>query len=158
MNRAFEFVQNHPWLIAAATLLAIAAATIEWRYRKGASGAVGPVDAVRLINSGALVVDVRAADAYAAGHIIDARHIPAADLLGQADSLKKYREKPVIVCCDSGAASAGAANALKAQGFAKVVNLRGGLQAWKTENLPVVTATANANAHTRSGKHKGAHK
>ena len=57
---------------------------------------------------------------------------------GAAESLKKYRDKPVIVCCESGMRSGAAARVLKAQGFAKVVNLRGGLAAWRTENLPLV--------------------
>ena len=34
--------------------------------------------------------------------------------------------------------SGASARVLKAQGFNKVVNLRGGLQAWRAENLPLV--------------------
>jgi rhodanese-related sulfurtransferase len=34
--------------------------------------------------------------------------------------------------------SSGGAKLLRAQGFTKVVNLRGGLQAWRAENLPLV--------------------
>jgi rhodanese-related sulfurtransferase len=34
--------------------------------------------------------------------------------------------------------SGAAARVLRAQGFTKVVNLQGGLQAWRTENLPLV--------------------
>jgi rhodanese-related sulfurtransferase len=99
---------------------------------------VSPNDAIQLSNGGALLLDVREAGEYEAGHIIDARHIPAAQVGAQADSLKKYREKPVVVYCDSGFASAGAARALRAAGFSKVVTLRGGLQNWRQENLPLV--------------------
>jgi rhodanese-related sulfurtransferase len=152
MSRLFEFIQHHLLLAGAAALVAIVAVVFELRHRLSAAVAVSPSDAVRLMNSGALVIDVRAADAYAAGHIIDARHIPQAELSAQADSLKKYREKPVIVCCDSGASSAASAGVLKALGFTQVVNLRGGIAAWKTENLPLVTASAN----NKGGKTKGA--
>jgi rhodanese-related sulfurtransferase len=153
MNRLFEFIQHHPLLISGIALLTIAAIVIELRHRLSAAVAVGPTDAVRLMNTGALVVDVRAADAYATGHIIDARHIPQAELAAQSDSLKKYREKPVIVCCDSGVTSGASAGILKGLGFTKVVNLRGGLNAWKQDNLPLVIGAANTKG---GGKNKGA--
>jgi rhodanese-related sulfurtransferase len=152
MDHLLPFIQKHPLLISGIVLLAIAGIVIELRHRLSAAVAVGPTDAVRLMNSGALVIDVRAADAFALGHIIDARHIPQAELAAQADTLKKYREKPVIVCCDSGATSGSSAGILKGLGFTKVVNLRGGLSAWKQDNLPLVTASANKG----SGKNKGA--
>jgi rhodanese-related sulfurtransferase len=153
MNRLFEFIQHHPLLFSGIALVAIAAIVIELRHRLSAAVAVGPTDAVRLMNGGALVLDVRPADAYAAGHIIDARHIPQAELAAQADSLKKHREKPVIVCCDSGVTSGAAASILKGLGFTQVVNLRGGLNAWKQDNLPLVTASATPKS---GGKNKGA--
>ena len=68
------------------------------------------------------------------------------------DTLKKYKEKPVVVYCDTGTASAAAARLLKAQGFAKVVNLRGGVQAWKQDNLPLVKDPVKGNGRSQSGK------
>ena len=56
----------------------------------------------------------------------------------RAESLKKYKDKPLIVYCENGFASAAAARALKEQGFTKVATLRGGLQGWRQENLPLV--------------------
>jgi rhodanese-related sulfurtransferase len=150
MSRLIEFLQNHPVLVSIGGALTVAAIVIEFRHRLGAAAAVGPMDAVRLINAGALVIDVRPAEAFATGHIIDARHIPQTDLANQADNLKKYREKPVLLCCESGVTSGASAGVLKALGFSKVVNLRGGLAAWKQENLPVVTPTAGKGAKQKS--------
>lgn len=138
MTRLFEYITNHPFLVAAAAILLILAIVIEIRQRGRTSNSIGTNDAIRLTNKGAAVIDVRAAADYEAGHIIDARHIPAAELASRADSLKKYKEKPVIVYCDNGAASAGAARALTALGFTKVVALRGGLASWRQDNLPLV--------------------
>lgn len=153
MSRLFEFIQNHPWLSGSVVALTLAAIAIEIRHRIAGTAAIGPADAVRLINSGALVIDVRAADAYAAGHIIAARNIPQPELGAQADSLKKkHLEKPIVVCCDSGVTSGASAGVLKSLGFTKVVNLRGGLAAWKQENLPLVTETAGNKS---GGKQKG---
>jgi rhodanese-related sulfurtransferase len=142
MNRFLEYTTNHPFLVAAAAILAVLAIVIEFRHRSRGSNAVAPADAVRLTNAGALLLDVRDSQEYEAGHIIDARSVPAAELGAKAESLKKYKEKPVIVYCESGAASGAAARTLRDNGFNKVVTLRGGLQSWRQENLPLVKGAA----------------
>jgi rhodanese-related sulfurtransferase len=142
MNRLPEYISHHPFLIAAVVILAVLAIVIEIRERAKGSSLIGPGDAVRLVNGGALVLDVRDAGEYEAGHIIDARSIPAKEVAQRADSLKKYKEKPVVICCESGFASATAAKALRGLGFNKVATLRGGLRSWRQENLPLVKGTA----------------
>lgn len=148
MNRFFEYTTNHPFLVAAAAILAVLAIVFEMRQRARGSSSIGTADAVRLANSGALLVDVRDSKDYEAGHIIEARSIPAAEIASRAESLKKFKEKPVIVYCDGGFTSAGAARALRAAGFNKVVTLSGGLQGWRQENLPLVKGAAK-----KDGKH-----
>jgi rhodanese-related sulfurtransferase len=148
MNRLFEYTTNHPFLVAAAAILAVLAVVIEMRHRARGGSSVGTADAVRLANSGALLLDVRDAKDYEAGHIIEARNIPAAELASRAESLKKFKEKPVIVYCDGGFTSAGAARTLRASGFTKVVTLSGGLNSWRQENLPLVKGAAK-----KDGKH-----
>ena len=148
MNRFFEYTTNHPFLVAAAAILAVLAVMFEMRQRSRGSNSIGTADAVRLQNSGALLVDVRDSNDYEAGHIIEARHIPAAEIATRAESLKKFKEKPVIVYCDGGSASAAAARQLRASGFNKVVTLSGGLHSWRQENLPLVKGAAK-----KDGKH-----
>jgi rhodanese-related sulfurtransferase len=139
MNRLLEYTTNHPFLVAAAAILAVLVIVIEFRQRARGGSQVGPNDAIRLTNGGgALLLDVREAAEYEAGHIIDARNIPASQVAAQAEQLKKFKEKPVIVYCENGFASGAAARALRAAGFGKVVTLRGGLQHWRQENLPLV--------------------
>ena len=75
---------------------------------------------------------------FDSGHILDARHVPQEEIAQSAETLKRFKDKVVIVCCESGMRSGAAARVLQAQGFTKVVNLRGGLQAWRAENLPLV--------------------
>lgn len=148
MNRFFEYTTNHPFLVAAAAILAVIAVVIEMRQRARGGNSISTADAVRLQNSGALLVDVRDSNDYEAGHIIEARHIPAAEIASRAESLKKFKEKPVIVYCDAGSNSAGAARQLRASGFNKVVTLSGGLNSWRQENLPLVKG-----APKKDGKH-----
>jgi rhodanese-related sulfurtransferase len=142
MSRLFEYTTNHPFLVAAAAILAVLTIVIELRARARGSSLIAPADAVRLVNGGALVLDVRDANEYEAGHIIDARNVPAKEVGERAETLKKYRDKPVVICCESGFASANAAKALKALGFNKVATLRGGLRSWRQENLPLVKGGA----------------
>jgi rhodanese-related sulfurtransferase len=139
MQRIVEYTTNHPALVAATVVVAIVTIVMEMRQRAGGSASLSANDVIKLTNSGgALVLDVRDRAQFESGHIIDARHIPSAEIASRADSIKKYKDKPVVVYCDSGLTSAAAARALRAQGFAKVATLRSGLQGWKQDNLPLV--------------------
>ena len=138
MERLIEYVANHP--VLAGGTLALVLATLAYEVSRARSGgeAVGPMDAVRLMNQGALLLDVRTQAEFDSGHIRDARHLPQEQVAGAGESLKKFKDKVIVACCESGMRSGAAARALQAQGFTKVVNLKGGLQAWRAENLPLV--------------------
>ena len=142
MQRILEYLGNHPYLVAAAVLAAIVVLVYEFRARVQAFAAVSAMQAVRLINQGALVIDLRSKALYDAGHIVDARNVPAADLASQAETLKKWRDKNVIIYCDSGTSGASAARALVNLGFNKVFNLQGGLSAWLKDNMPLTKTPA----------------
>jgi rhodanese-related sulfurtransferase len=107
------------------------------------------MQAVRLMNQGALVLDLRAKESFDAGHIGDARNVPAAALESQAESLKKWRDKTVITYCDSGVSGAGAARTLAKLGFTKVFNLEGGLNAWIKDNLPLAKTATGGKASSK---------
>lgn len=135
MAEYLAFAGNHPFLIAAAVLLILVIAVSEVRRARRPWKELGPLEAVRLINAGAQLVDVRGHDAYRAGHIINARHIPLAELGDKAAKLDAG--KPVILYCDTGITSGRGAAQLAGRGFGEVYNLRGGIAAWKQENMPV---------------------
>jgi rhodanese-related sulfurtransferase len=102
------------------------------------------MQAVRLMNQGALVIDLRAKDSYDAGHIAEARNVPAATLQAEADALKKWRDKNVITYSEDGRDGAAAARTLSKLGFTKVFNLEGGLNAWLKDNLPLAKSAGAA--------------
>jgi rhodanese-related sulfurtransferase len=138
MERLLEYATRHPFLVGGTVLLAVAALVYEISRMRSGGQSVGPLDAVRLLNQGALLLDLRSKGEFDSGHVIDARHVPQEQLGQSGETLKKHRDKVVIACCESGMRSGAATRVLKAQGFTKVVNLRGGLQAWRAENLPLV--------------------
>lgn len=130
-----KFIQENILLIAVAL---VSGGMLLWPYlrRTGGGPSVNPSEATQLINrEDALVVDVREPGEYGAGHILGARNVPLSRI-GEALVAKK-KDKPVIVYCDSGNRSAKAAAALRSQGYAKAVNLAGGLGAWQQAGLPV---------------------
>ena len=137
MQRLFEFLGHHPYLASAALLAAAGVIFYEIRERIQAFAALSAMQAVRLMNQGALVIDLRGKESYDAGHIGDARNVPVAELASQAEALKKWRDKNVITYCDSGTSGASAARTLMKLGFTKVFNLHGGMNAWVKDNLPV---------------------
>src|ERR1700683_727376 len=137
MQRLFEFIGHHPYLAGAALLAAVAVVFYEVRERVQAFAALSSMQAVRLMNQGALVIDLRGKELYDAGHIGDARNVPVAELEAQAESLKKWRDKNVITYCDSGTSGASGARTLMKLGFTKVFNLQGGVNAWVKDNLPL---------------------
>ncbi|HEU4652830.1 MAG TPA: rhodanese-like domain-containing protein [Steroidobacteraceae bacterium] len=139
MQRIIEYTTHHPALVAATVIVAIVTVVIELRQRARGSAMVSANDVVQLTNrGGALLLDIRDQAQYDSGHIIDSRHVPSGELATRADTLKKYKEKPVVVYCDNGFASAAAARMLRGLGFTKVATLRGGLQSWKQDNLPLM--------------------
>ncbi len=144
MQQFLDYVAHHPVLVGATVLLALAALAYELSKARSGGQAVGPIEAVRLLNQGALLLDVRSKDQFDAGHVIDARNVPSADLAQSVETLRKYRDKPVITCCETGMTASATARTLRAQGFSKVASLRGGLQAWRAENLPLVRADAKS--------------
>ena len=138
MDRLLEYATRHPFLVGGTVVLLLAAIAYEISKARSGGQAVGPADAVRLLNQGAVLVDVRTKAEFDGGHIIDARHVPQDEIAGAGETLKKFKDKVVITCCESGMRSGAAARVLQAQGFTKVVNLRGGLQAWRADSLPLV--------------------
>jgi rhodanese-related sulfurtransferase len=107
--------------------------------RRNAGGPwASAAEATLLINrQDAIVLDVRDANAFANGHILNAKNIPMGQLEGRAGELEKWKAKPVIVHCDNGQRAGPAVALLKQRGFTNVFNLQGGFAAWKQAGLPV---------------------
>jgi rhodanese-related sulfurtransferase len=140
MDRLLEYISHHPWYAGGLAVAALLVIVYELRTRNENQSAVSPQDLVRLMNQGALVIDLRAADAFASGHVAGARQMSGEQILKAGDTLKKQKEKVLVVYDDSGSLGAAAVRQLTAQGFSKAFNLRGGISAWRAENLPLSKA------------------
>lgn len=104
------------------------------RSRGGAGLSSGA--AIQMVNRQQGVwIDVRTAEQFQAGHIAQARSLPAADIDQKASTLPK--NKPLIVVCETGRDAGRAAAKLRTAGFADVHVLEGGMRAWSQASLPV---------------------
>ena len=97
---------------------------------------VTPAQAAALLQDGAVLVDVREAHEWRSGHAPKSRHIPLGALPGRMRELPERRM--LVTVCHSGMRSARAA-ALLARSGREVVNLRGGMTAWRRAGLPLIT-------------------
>jgi rhodanese-related sulfurtransferase len=140
MDRLLEYISHHPWYASGAAIAALLVIAYELRTRNENIAAVSPQDVVRLMNQGAVVIDLRPAEAFATGHVAGARQMSGEQILKANETLKKQKEKVVVVYDDTGSLGASAVRQLAAQGFTKAFNLRGGIAAWRAENLPLSKA------------------
>ncbi len=130
-----EFVRNNLLLFAVAI---VSGAMLLWPLVRRTSGGprVNTAQATHLLNrEAALVVDVRDAGEYAAGHILGAKNVPLSRI-GDSE-VGKRKDRPVIVYCDTGARASKAIAALKGQGYSRVANLTGGIGGWQQAGLPI---------------------
>jgi rhodanese-related sulfurtransferase len=140
MERLIEYVTHHPLMAASAVLALVVLATYESRVRAAGFAAISSQDLIRLMNQGALVLDIRKAEAYALGHVNGAKQLPSDQILTAGDNFKRFKEKPVVVYDESGSLAAAAVRQLNQQGFTKAFSLRGGFAGWRAEQLPVTKA------------------
>jgi rhodanese-related sulfurtransferase len=119
-------------------LLAGILALLAHNLLTGGKGSLDPAAATDLINHrDALVVDVRPVADFAKGHIINAVNIPMNGFKNQTGVLQKYKDRPIVVNCRSGSQSSAACQQLRKEGFNEVYNLKGGILAWQSANLPL---------------------
>jgi rhodanese-related sulfurtransferase len=138
MSQILEFVGHHPILIGGLLLAWTAVMFYEMRLRAGGVTHVSAADAVRLINKGALVIDVRESDDFVAGHIVNARNVALEKIQEDQDSIAKKKDKILLAVCDNGGLSGKAASLLRKAGYQNAFSLRGGIAGWRADNLPLV--------------------
>ena len=135
-----EFINQNILLIS---IVVVSGLGLLWpMFARPSGNSVNPGEATLLINrEDAIVVDVREADEFAAGHLPDARNIPGSKLAERISEIEKYKDKPVIVCCATGMRSNKACAELKKNGFSRINNLAGGVDAWVGAGYPIKKGT-----------------
>jgi len=93
-----------------------------------------------------MVLDVRERDAFDAGHIPGARHVPRGQLELRIDQVLTDPSTRVVTCCEFGKISTLAAATLRTLGFSRAVALDGGMQAWRAAGYPLEASPSSPDA------------
>ena len=154
MDKFLEFTSSHVLLVSALMISLFVAIFSELRRKASGLVNVDPGDAVKLINNDAVVVDIRSADAFARGHIVNAKNIPLDELDGKIDQLEQFKGSPIIAVCDAGVTTTKVVNQLRGSGFESVFGLKGGMAGWGQAGLPVVSGKKTRSKATKQKKRK----
>jgi hypothetical protein len=85
MDKILEFTGNNMLLVLALMISFFVLIFSELRRKASGLVAVGAVEAVALINNDATVIDLRSAEVFARGHIVNAKNIPFDEFGSQKD-------------------------------------------------------------------------
>jgi rhodanese-related sulfurtransferase len=134
-EQLIPFISHHWPLVSAFILLFLLVIINEyWSQHSGPKKLSTTTAVFEMNHHGALIIDIRAKTAFQQAHILGAISIPSDD----PEKFKRYQSSPLILVCDRGVQSTTLANKLIKLGFAKVMLLEGGIQAWLAANLPLV--------------------
>ena len=86
----------------------------------------------------ASVLDLRSEEAFKAGHLPGAKHVPSNAIAARIEKLKLDLKNPLILVCETGVSSRKVIAEVQKLGFAEVSTLDGGVQAWQAAALPLV--------------------
>jgi rhodanese-related sulfurtransferase len=84
-----------------------------------------------------IILDVREKDAFEAGHIPRAKHLPRGQLELRVNDTFPDPTVRIVTCCEFGKISTLAAATLRRMGFMHATALDGGMKAWKEQGFPV---------------------
>jgi phage shock protein E len=110
------------WVLIGLTLLLVG-----WMLLKR-RGDITAEEARRWVENGALLLDVRTATEFSAGHLPSARNVPVGELQRKLNEIGA-KDRPIVVYCLSGSRSAMAKRLLQSAGFQKIANL-GSMSRW----------------------------
>src|SRR2546421_1743809 len=125
------------------------------RQIKSSIEEVDPAVVREQVSNGAVVVDVREPEEWAAGHIPGARPVPKSYLESRIEGAVPDRSQHVILYCASGNRSAWATRTLVEDlGYEHVENMTGGFTLWKDRGYEVeAPRTLSADQRERYSRH-----
>jgi rhodanese-related sulfurtransferase len=121
-----------------AAVLALGLAIIAPQLMGKSTEEVSVQQAQSMNQQGALLLDVREPEEYAALHAPQAKLIPLGEVSARMKEIEAYKTKDIVVVCRSGRRSAKAVAILKDAGFIHVHNVQGGMIAWSEAGLETV--------------------
>ena len=135
LHEISAFALKH-WPLVGGFVVVLIWLIIEEAKSQGARGYVTVAQTTLLMNHENAIV--RDASAYREGHIIGARSVPLVDFTRQLEKLSGDRERAIVLVDAAGLKAHVTGLQLKNAQFQKVFVLKGGMEQWKSENMPTV--------------------
>ncbi|MDM4768614.1 rhodanese-like domain-containing protein [Solimonas sp. SE-A11] len=137
MDQLITFAQNHPWLFVALGVVVLLIVANEVHGNLAGGKRLTALEAVRFINDkDPLIIDLRTAADFKRGHLLNAVNAPFAKFDEYAGQFRD-KSRPVLLYCALGTMGGAIAEKLRKQGYAEVYPLRGGINGWLMNSLPV---------------------
>ena len=114
---------------------------------------IGPDEALRRLQAGALLVDVRADHERALGMASGALGVVRDRLEAAPGDFLPDADAEVLLICQSGRRSQLAAQALHAQGYRSLASVAGGTSAWESARLPMSKPRLEPDFEERYSRH-----
>ena len=132
----YEFINNNLIISAGLILSFLLLIFNELRIKKQQIANVDAYKAVQLINSGANIFDVRSAELFKKGHIVNSKNFNSEQITAKKKSLIN---KTTVVICETGQSSSKIVNEMRALGVENIFGISGGIAGWSEANMPLVT-------------------
>jgi rhodanese-related sulfurtransferase len=104
---------------------------------KGLPEVITVQEASERLAKGAYLLDVREQSEWNVSHVDGAHLIPLGELMNRVSEIPK--DQDVLIVCRSGNRSATARDLLQGDGFERTASISGGIPAWISAGLPVVS-------------------
>ena len=99
---------------------------------------ITPQNLISLANDdNAFVIDLRDSEQFQSGHITGSINIPFLNLNKRSNEIPQD-EEAVILVCEMGSVSPNAGEILMKEGYKDLLILKGGINEWRIQNLPLV--------------------
>ena len=85
----------------------------------------------------AFLIDLRDSESFKSGSITNSFNIPSNDLIRRSNEINQ-KEKSIVLICEMGSVSPNFGELLQKDGFEDILILKGGINQWKMDNLPLV--------------------
>ena len=85
----------------------------------------------------AFLIDLRDSESFKNGFITNSFNIPSNDLIRRSNEINQ-KEKSIVLICEMGSVSPNSGELLQKEGFEDILILKGGINQWKMDNLPLV--------------------
>ena len=141
VDQYIDFFMNH-WMLSGLFVVALVTyISFEFQLAQGGSHGIDSTKAVGIMNkSKSIVVDLRPSGDFKKSHILNATNLPLENLDEKVKKLKKANHQNLILVCQTGLVAPGQLKKFEEHNFENVYFIKGGFEAWRSANLPVVGA------------------